>query len=487
MASRVLIISVISAVAVAVAAAVIMWRRAAGSGNGLVTGRPDLGERLPESTVVFGRTGMTSRINALLAEVGATLKHLFARGFAQTDISDRVKNDAGEMVEAADRTGKLAAQVAASMAEMSAAVAEIARTVNEGGRAGGGADDILQDQDSSLESVRKLSRRISTWAETNKALSQASKEIAGFINVINEIARQTNLLALNAAIEAARAGEKGRGFAVVAGEVRKLADRTAQHTREIASTLEVIREKADDSLMNMEATLAIVAESIEKAQSTDQSLRQITSKAAKIAGEVSSNMEEVSRYANNARGLAGRIVQSGEAVASGTLEIYSKLCAFRLDETDRTIENLLMTAAAEFRERLLTDLSTGRVRMEDLFDENYQRIDDEKHVNGASSYFGTDILPLLTSWSSAHRSIIYVVTMDRNGFMPVHVMPARTGVIMKDPVSQQGARSTKLVGQAFRRPIEAGGQLVVDVACPVTIGERHWGCLRIGYLPAVGN
>jgi methyl-accepting chemotaxis protein len=237
----------------------------------------------------------------------------------------------------------------------------------------------------------------------------------------------------------------------------------------------------------MEATLAIVAESIEKAQSTDQSLRQITSKAAKIAGEVSSNMEEVSRYANNARGLAGRIVQSGEAVASGTLEIYSKLCAFRLDETDRTIENLLMTAAAEFRERLLTDLSTGRVRMEDLFDENYQRIDDEKHVNGASSYFGTDILPLLTSWSSAHRSIIYVVTMDRNGFMPVHVMPARTGVIMKDPVSQQGARSTKLVGQAFRRPIEAGGQIVVDVACPVTIGERHWGCLRIGYLPAVGN
>ncbi len=58
---------------------------------------------------------------------------------------------------------------------------------------------------------------------------------------------------------------------------------------------------------------------------------------------------------------------------------------------------------------------------------------------------------------------------------------------MKDSVSQQGARSPKLLGQAFRRPVEAGGQLVVDVACPITIRERHWGCLRIGYLPTIGN
>jgi hypothetical protein len=74
--------------------------------------------------------------------------------------------------------------------------------------------------------------------------------------------------------------------------------------------------------------------------------------------------------------------------------------------------------------------------------------------------------------------------MDRKGFMPTHVNPARSGVIMKDAVSQRGAQTTKLIGQAFRRPIEAGGQLVVDISCPVTIRERHWGCLRIGYLPS---
>jgi len=456
------------------------------------SGRPDLGIRLKPGILPRRRTGIV-RVNALLDEVGAALKHLFARGFQQTRISDTVKNDAGEMASAADRTTKLAAQVSASMDEMSTTVAEIARTVNESARAPrtgtgskpGGVEDILENTDSSLESVKKLSARISSWAETNQALSQASKDISGFIKVINEIARQTNLLALNAAIEAARAGEKGRGFAVVAGEVRKLADRTSQYTNEIAGTLSLMKEKADDSLMNMEATLAVVAESIEKAQATDSSLRQIASKAARIAGDVSSNMEEVALHANNAKLLAERIVQSGDAVAQGTMEIYSKLCTFKLDDIDRSVEALLTAAAGEFREKLVRDLAAGRVREEDLSDQNYRPVDGDKYANRASGYFTSEVLPLLKTWTAAHRNIIYVVAMDRNGFMPVHVMPGRTGVIMRDPVSLKGAQSQRLIGQAFRRPIEAGGQLVVDVSCPITINKQNWGCLRVGYLPSI--
>jgi len=475
----------VSVVAAIITAVLVVRRHRLTGAKEMMLGRPDLGLRFLANGRGGARSVMAARLNTMLDDVGAALKHLFARGFEQTRISDSVKNDAGEMVEAADRTRLLAGQVAASMDEMTTLVAEIARTVNESSRDARTGDNTLERRDSSLESVKKLSRQISTWADTNKALSQASKDISGFIKVISEIARQTNLLALNAAIEAARAGEKGRGFAVVAGEVRKLADRTAQHTQEIAGTLGVIREKAEDSLMNMEATLDIVAESITKAQATDESLRQITSKASTIAADVSSNMAEVSLHADNARILAERIAQSGEAVARGTLDIYSHLCAFRLDDTDRKAEEFLMTAAAQFQDMLSADLAAGRIRMEDLFDESYTRVEGDRFGNRASGYFGTVILPKLREWSAAHRNTIYVVAMDRNGFMPVHVMPARNGVIMKDPVSQQGARSQKLIGQAFRRPIEAGGQLVVDVACPISIRERHWGCLRIGYLPSI--
>ena len=269
-----------------------------GDSGGARPGRPDLDLRIERRGLLGLSSGIVRSVNTLLDEVGSSIRHLFASGLAQTKLSDNVKRDAGEMVETADRTERLAAQVGAAMSEMSATVEEIALTVNRTAAAPGRLSDrsrnsraALETAESSVESVRRLSLQIASWAETNKALSEASGKISGFVGVINEIARQTNLLALNAAIEAARAGEKGRGFAVVAGEVRKLADRTSQYTLEIAGTIDVIREQAENSLGNMEATLRNVTESIEKAESTDRSLRQITSKAAKIAQDVSANME----------------------------------------------------------------------------------------------------------------------------------------------------------------------------------------------------
>ncbi|MHB8835240.1 MAG: methyl-accepting chemotaxis protein [Candidatus Methylomirabilia bacterium] len=449
-----------------------------------IHGRPDLEFRI-QGIIAPGQEKTTAEINDLLGEVSAALTYLFKQGLEQTRISDSVKADASEMVGAADQTKDLSARVSAFMNELTTAVAEIAQKIDAGGadaRAGGA--DSLRKTDSSLESVKKLSLRISSWAETNKALSQGAQKIAGIVDVIDEVADQTNLLALNAAILAAGAGEKGRGFAVVAKELKRLSDRTAQYIKEMVGTLNQIAKKADDSLVNMKDTLAVVAESIEKAQATDESLRQIALKASSIAGEVSSSMDSVSTHSNNAREIAERIAQSGAAVAQNAMDIYTRLCAFKLNAEDRAVERLLIAAAREFQDKLAADVAAGRTTTEDLFDEGYILDDGIKHRNRATGYFSSAILPRLEEWSSANRKIIYVVVMDRKGFMPTHVKPDRAGVIMKDKVSQSGAQSPGIIGQAFRRPIEAGGELVIDISCPVTVMNKHWGCLRIGYVPS---
>ncbi|MFW5498639.1 MULTISPECIES: methyl-accepting chemotaxis protein [unclassified Maridesulfovibrio] len=148
------------------------------------------------------------------------------------------------------------------------------------------AEDGMQTMTETSVAIDQLQSLSDTVKNNMHKLGEQSQSIGGIIGVINDIADQTNLLALNAAIEAARAGEAGRGFAVVADEVRKLAEKTMQSTREVEEAIKGIQDSAKSNIENTDQTVEAVEHASELVEKSVQAFQEISGMSVDTATEI---------------------------------------------------------------------------------------------------------------------------------------------------------------------------------------------------------
>jgi len=224
-------------------------------------------------------------------------------------------------------------QMSASITEVSRhtqSAAETARSAAKTAHEGGAIVTRM------LAAMQSIATAVSDTSSTIGVLGEDSRRISQIVTVIEEIARKTNLLALNAAIEAARAGDHGRGFAVVAGEVRHLAENTAQATGEISAMIQGIQDRTRTSIASMASGTATVEQGVLTTRQAGEALERIIG----IAERVDRMIAQIAIAASQQAAAADQSSSSLDSIHTLSHDNLSEMAT-----TTAGIETLRVTAA----------------------------------------------------------------------------------------------------------------------------------------------
>jgi methyl-accepting chemotaxis protein len=233
--------------------------------------------------------------------------------------------------------------------------------------------------DKATEGLNRASHSIQSSAEIIDVLGRRADDIGKIIEVIDDLAEQTNLLALNAAIEAARAGEHGLGFAVVAEEVRKLAEKSTQSTKEISELIQGIQKEAREAVENMEKSTNMVQEgmvlnkdlslALEKISDVVSEVYKFSQEIGAATTEQSNGSSQIAKATNRLTEITQEINSSVEEQASGAQAVVRAMEKMRELVQQSTSSSTELAAAAEQMSKLSRALldSMNRFVLDDRF------------------------------------------------------------------------------------------------------------------------
>ena len=255
--------------------------------------------------------------------------------------SQQTQMTAVELAEASEHQAQEIAGVSAAISQMVASIDQVSANATESAAvaqrsvviAHNGADVVQR----SIEGMNIIRDQIQETSKRIKRLGESSQEIGDIVGLINDIADQTNILALNAAIQASMAGEAGRGFAVVADEVQRLAERSANATRQIEMLVKTIQADTNEAVSSMESTTSEVVKGAKLAKDAGEALGEVQSVSSTLADLI----ENISNEARQQATSAGHISNTMQIIQDITSQTSSGTMT-----TARSVGELNQMAAA---------------------------------------------------------------------------------------------------------------------------------------------
>ena len=291
------------------------------------------GDLTVTATVSEDITGaIADSINYTIEELRVLVGRINDAANRVTLATEMARKTSEELLAAAERqskeieeAGRSVLTMASSMNQVSSEATQSAQVARQSLSAAEKGAQAVQD---SIKGMNEIREQIQETAKRIKRLGESSQEIGEIVELISDITEQTNVLALNAAIQAASAGEAGRGFSVVAEEVQRLAERSADATRQIAALVKAIQTDTQDAVAAMARSTQGVVEGAKLSDNAGTALSEIDRVSRRLAELIEQISDAASREAESANEVAGNIQhifavteQTGEGTRSTAQQV----------------------------------------------------------------------------------------------------------------------------------------------------------------------
>jgi len=383
----------------------------------------------------------------------------------------------------------------------------------------------LRDIGQSQQQIHEVSHRsLGAVALARDGVDHVGREVSGVLQSLHEVAEaakqitqvalQTRLVAFNASVEAKRAGEAGRGFSVVADAVKDLATQVEGTSKAIMGTVSLL----DERIQSLSRDLLSTDEAI---QSADGKSRRITFHHA--LSQVEEGVQQVTQSADRSRDLSDGINQQvvqmnvevsrtqetlsvalrrSEAVLSVSERLMDLVAGCGVDTPDTPYIELAQSVAGQISAVLEQAVSSGRISLAALFDEQYRPVvgsNPPQHTASFNSLTDELLTPIQEAGAVALPAVVFCIAADRNGYISTHnqkycqrqrlgetewnAAHSRWRRIFNDRTGLASARNERpFLLQTYRRDMGGGHHVLLkEAAAPIMVQGRHWGGLRLAY------